>query len=131
VLKSASASDPFDERDIGVYESTMGSDRGARTTLAMYRTFLLRELLPIIRGRYAKARMDIPARLLVGDGDLITRGADLQGHTANAPLLEVERVPAAGHFLPEELPELVAERARGLFGTEARSGASRTGSDTA
>jgi pimeloyl-ACP methyl ester carboxylesterase len=119
VLKSASAGNPFDESDVAVYESTMGSERGARTTVAMYRTFLLRELLPIIRGRYANARMDIPARLLVGDGDLIARGADLRGHEANAPLLEVERVPGARHFLPEERPELVAERARALFGAEA------------
>ena len=119
VLRAGSAGDPFDRRDIAVYESTMGSERGAHTTVAMYRSFLLRELLPIIRGRYRDARLEIPARLLVGDGDLIARGADLRGHEANAPRLEVERVPGARHFLPEERPELVTERARELFGAVA------------
>jgi pimeloyl-ACP methyl ester carboxylesterase len=93
----------------------MGSERGAATTVAMYRTFLLHELLPLVRGRYSDARLDIPARLVVGDGDLIVRGADLLGHEANAPLLEVERLPGAQHFIPEERPELVADRAQALF----------------
>jgi pimeloyl-ACP methyl ester carboxylesterase len=116
VLKAASAGEPFDERDLAVYESTMGSERGARTTVAMYRTFVLRELLPIARGRYDDARIEMPVRMIVGDDDLIVRGADLRGYEANAPRLEVERVPGARHFLPEERPELVAERARALFG---------------
>jgi pimeloyl-ACP methyl ester carboxylesterase len=116
VLRAASAGDPFDERDLAVYESTMGSERGARTTVAMYRTFVFRELVPIARGRYGDARLDMPCRLIVGDDDLIVRGADLRGYEANAPHLEVERVPGARHFLPEERPELVAERARALFG---------------
>jgi pimeloyl-ACP methyl ester carboxylesterase len=115
VLEAASAGDPFDEGDLAVYESTMGSERGARTTVAMYRTFVLRELVPIVRGRYADARLDMPCRLLVGDDDQIVRGADLRGYERNAPRLEVERVPGARHFLPEERPELVVERARELF----------------
>jgi pimeloyl-ACP methyl ester carboxylesterase len=57
----------------------------------------------------------MPARLLMGDEDMIGRGADLLGHERNAPQLEVERVPGAGHFLPEERTELVVERARELF----------------
>ena len=116
ILEAASAGDPFDERDLAVYESTMGSDRGARTTVAMYRTFVFRELLPIARGRYDGARLEMPCRIIVGDDDLIVRGADLRGYEANAPHLEFERVPGARHFLPEERPELVAERARALFG---------------
>ena len=115
VLKAASINGTFDDRDYAVYESTMGSERGARTTVAMYRTFLRREILPIIRGRYESTRLDIPARLLVGDEDLIARGADLRGHEANAPRMEVERIPGTRHFIPEEQPDLVAERARGVF----------------
>lgn len=116
ILKAASAGDPFEPRDIDIYESTMGSARGGRTTVAMYRTFLTRELLPIARGRYDDALLEIPARLLVGDDDLIVRGADLLGYEDNAPNFEVERLAGVRHFIPEEQPELVVERARQLFG---------------
>jgi pimeloyl-ACP methyl ester carboxylesterase len=115
VLKAGASPGTFEPGDLAVYEATMGSGRGARATVAMYRSFLLRELVPIARGRYADERLDVPTRLLVGDDDLIIRGADLRGHERNAPRLEIERVPGAGHFLPEERPELVAGRARELF----------------
>ena len=115
VLSAASAGSPFDERDLEVYESTMGSERGARATVAMYRTFVLRELVPIALGRYAEARLEMPSRLLVGSRDPIIRGADLRGAGRNAPRLGIERVPGAAHFLPEERPELVAGRARELL----------------
>jgi pimeloyl-ACP methyl ester carboxylesterase len=114
VLRAASSPGTFDDADVAVYEATTESDRGARTTVAMYRTFLVRELVPIVRGRYAKARLELPARLVVGERDPIVRGADLRGHERNAPTLEVERVAGARHFLPEERGELVAERAREL-----------------
>jgi pimeloyl-ACP methyl ester carboxylesterase len=94
----------------------MGSERGAKTTVAMYRTFLLRELVPIVRGRLAQSRVDVPGHLIVGDDDLIVRGADLLGYEANAPRFAVERLQGTGHFIPEERPELVAERAKELFG---------------
>ena len=115
VLKAASAPGTFEPGDLAIYEATMGSAGGARTTVAMYRTFLLREVVPIALGRYAGERVEMPARLVVGDEDLTVRGADLRGHERNAPRLEVERVVGAGHFLPEERPELVAARARELF----------------
>lgn len=115
VLRAASPPGTFDDSDLATYEATMGSERGARTTVAMYRSFLLRELAPIARGRYSDARVEVPARLVVGDRDPIVRGADLAGHERNAPDMAVERVPGAGHFLPEERPELVTERARELL----------------
>jgi pimeloyl-ACP methyl ester carboxylesterase len=115
VLRAASVRGTFSDEDLAIYESTMGTEVGARTTVAMYRSFLLRELLPIVRGRYARSRLDMPARLVAGDDDLIVRGADLLGHEANAPGLQVERISGARHFLPEERPQLVADRVRALL----------------
>jgi len=115
VLRAASAPGTFEPRDLAVYESTMATDAGARATVGLYRTFLSREALPIACGRYSRERLEPAARLVVGDGDLIVRGADLRGHERNAPRMEVERVPRARHFLPEERPELIADRARDLL----------------
>jgi pimeloyl-ACP methyl ester carboxylesterase len=115
VLRAASAPGTFEPEDLAVYESTMATDAGARATVGLYRTFLTRELLPVARGRYARERLDPRARLVVGDGDPIVRGADLRGHERNAPRMEVEWVPGARHFLPEERPELIADRVRDLL----------------
>jgi pimeloyl-ACP methyl ester carboxylesterase len=115
VLQIASASGTFRPEDLAVYEATMATDGGARATVGLYRTFLTRELLPAARGRYARERIELPGRLVVGDRDAIIRGADLRGHERNAPRMSVERVPGARHFLPEERPELIADRARDLL----------------
>ncbi len=115
-LRSASSPGSFSNDDIRVFDDVMRQPDRARATVAIYRTFLLRELPRLIRGRYADTRFDLPARLLMGDEDPIGRGADLLGYERNAPRMTVERVPGAGHFLPEERPQLVAERARELFG---------------
>jgi pimeloyl-ACP methyl ester carboxylesterase len=115
VLRAASIPGTFAPEDLAVYESTMATETGARATVGFYRTFLVREVLPIARGRYARERLDLPAQLVVGDRDLIVRGADLRGHERNAPGMKVERVPDAAHFLPEERPELIASRVRDLL----------------
>jgi pimeloyl-ACP methyl ester carboxylesterase len=108
VLAGANAG--FSDRDIEVYEATMGSEAGARTTTEMYRSFLLKELPAIALGRYRHARLDVPTRLIVGERDPITRVSALDGYEGHAPRMTVERVPEAGHFLPQERPDLVARR---------------------
>jgi pimeloyl-ACP methyl ester carboxylesterase len=114
-LKIGSSPGTFSDEELRAFDDVMRQPERARTTVAVYRTFVLRELPAIIRGRYAEARLDLPARLIMGEDDPIGRGADLLGHERNAPGLTVERVPGAGHFLPEERPDVVVERARELF----------------
>ena len=53
--------------------------------------------------------------MVVGEKDPIVRGADLKGFEGHADDMVVERVPGAGHFLPEERPRLIADRVSGLF----------------
>ncbi|HEV2075610.1 MAG TPA: alpha/beta fold hydrolase [Thermoleophilaceae bacterium] len=111
VLRAASPRGTFDRDGLDAYQAVMGTPEGARVTVAMYRTFLLREAPAIVAGRYARAHLTTPTRLVVGDRDLVVRNADLRGHESHADDLRVERIPGAGHFLPEERPELVGERA--------------------
>ena len=106
----SAASSEFSERDIEVFEATMGSADGARTTTALYRTFLLEELPAIALGKYRDARLDVPTRLVVGERDLIAYGSSLEGYEDHAPRMAVEQVPGAGHFLPQDRPRLVADR---------------------
>jgi pimeloyl-ACP methyl ester carboxylesterase len=106
----------FSAADVQAYDAVLRSDQGVRVTVAMYRTFLLRELPAIARGRYSDAHLGVPTRSILGDRDILVRGADLGGYEDHADDMTVERVPEAGHFLPEERPELVVERIVELFG---------------
>jgi pimeloyl-ACP methyl ester carboxylesterase len=121
VLQTAATRGTFSDADVRIYDSVMRSPQGARVTVAMYRTFLLREMPGVIAGRYGKARLPIPTRLVVGDEDPIVRGAELDGYEGNAPEMTVTRVPRARHFLPEEQPDAVAGHVRELFASAQRA----------
>jgi pimeloyl-ACP methyl ester carboxylesterase len=78
----------------------------AEVSVAMYRTFLTRELLPIARGRYAHAKLQVPTTLMVGARDRVTRGVT-PGAVQGQPLLQVEEVDGVAHWLPEQRPDAV------------------------
>jgi pimeloyl-ACP methyl ester carboxylesterase len=85
----------------------------ARATVQLYRTFLLREVPHL--GRYLDQCLTVPTRLLAGEHDPVCTPAVLDGWQDNARDMTVERVAAAGHFLPEEAPSEVAAAIRALF----------------
>lgn len=85
----------------------------ARATVALYRTFLLREAPAL--GRYQSQRLTVPTRLLIGEGDPIGSPALLAGWEDHADDMSVETLPGVGHFLPEEAPEAAAAAAFALF----------------
>ena len=65
-----------------------------------------------------KRTLTTPTRLLWGRRDQILQGTNATGqHERYAPNMSIEWVDDTGHFLPEERPELVVERARELFGS--------------
>jgi pimeloyl-ACP methyl ester carboxylesterase len=115
ILRGGAPAGTFSDDEVELYDRCMRTPDGARVTTSMYRTFLLREFPALAAGRYAPGRLTLPTRLVVGEKDPIVRGADLEGYETHATDMSVERVPDAGHFLPDERPELVADRARSLF----------------
>jgi pimeloyl-ACP methyl ester carboxylesterase len=79
-----------------------------RVSVAMYRTFLTREVLPIARGRYAEARLQLPTTVMYGALDPVTRGLE-PGPVRGQPNLQVERVDAVAHWIPEQRPQVVLD----------------------
>ena len=116
VLVGASARrEAWDEETLSAFAENLAEPARARAAVQMYRVFNLREALPIMRGRYAHQRLEVPTRLLFGTDDTALRPEILAGYQRHAEDMEVELVPGCGHFIADERPDLVAERAREFF----------------
>ena len=90
----------------------------------MYRVFNLREVRPIMRGGYFDKRLTVPTLLLFGEDDFALKADLLDGYENHADEMRVERVPGCGHFIADERPDLVAERARSSSVSELSEGPS-------
>jgi pimeloyl-ACP methyl ester carboxylesterase len=90
----------FTPRDLRLYSHPLREPDRAAATTALYRTFLTREL----HQRPMTGPPSMPYRVLMGEGDPIRSAVELPP--------EVEIVPGAGHFLPEEVPEAVVAAIR-------------------
>jgi pimeloyl-ACP methyl ester carboxylesterase len=106
--------DTWDEEAAAVFAADQARPDRARASVQLYRTFLTREMGPAAAGAFAGRRLGVPARLVIGRRDPL--GAHLaEGFERHGDDARAEIVEGAGHFLPEERPEIVAERARTLF----------------
>lgn len=65
------------------------------------------------------ASIDAPVLVLVGDEDVLTPPADAEAMAAALPDARLVRVPGAGHLLPLERPDAVAEELLGFLGEAA------------
>lgn len=104
ILQSGRRGERLSDADLALFVQHVAP----RVSVAMYRTFLTRELVPIARGRYARAKLGMPTTLLIGARDLVTRGIPA-GRADGQPNLQVEVVQGAAHWLPEQRPELIAD----------------------
>jgi pimeloyl-ACP methyl ester carboxylesterase len=103
------ASDSFSDEELDAFADRIEGDR-ARATELLYRTFLLREAVPLATGRYADLPLRVPTLLIVGEHDFAIPSRLAREQAARSDALEVEIVPGAGHFVVDERPELVANR---------------------
>jgi pimeloyl-ACP methyl ester carboxylesterase len=104
ILRRARAAGSWSEEEIATYDRVFRAR--PHVSVAMYRTLLTRELLPVLRGRYAGRRLTVPTTLLLGSRDLITKRI-AAGPYPGQPEVTVRRIEGVGHFLPEEDPAAV------------------------
>jgi len=105
----------WDDATLRSFAGNLAEPDRARAAVQMYRVFNLREVRPILRGRYARQRLSVPTRMLFGTGDAALRPELLAGYEKHTDDMQVEFVADSGHFIADEKPELVAERARAFF----------------
>jgi len=105
----------WDEPTLRAFADNLAEPSRARAAVQMYRVFNLREVAAIMRGRYAEQRLTVPTLMLFGTDGRALRAELLEGYEEHAEDMRVELVPGCGHFIADEMPELVAERAREFF----------------
>jgi pimeloyl-ACP methyl ester carboxylesterase len=104
----------MDAATASVFADVLRDPQRAEASSRIYRHFQLSELPALGSGRLDGARLELPVKVLFGRRD----GAQHPSQTARletrAPLADVEIVEG-GHFLVDERPDLVADRARAWF----------------
>ena len=99
ILQAGRGRDRLTDADLAVFAEQLAP----RVTVAMYRTFLTREVIPIARGRYGDEVLEVPTTLLIGGRDPVTRGL-VPGPVARQPRLEVRQLEGVGHWIAEQRP---------------------------
>jgi pimeloyl-ACP methyl ester carboxylesterase len=101
------------KEDAALFAERFATPEGARAGRDTYRTFLLHEV-PASAKAPERRRLTVPTRVLWGRSDKVLRASLASPDTAKADDYELELVPRCGHFVVDERPELVAERALAL-----------------
>jgi pimeloyl-ACP methyl ester carboxylesterase len=121
ILRSTRA---LTDEEIAAFVDRLDGERELATRL-LYRTFALREI-PRLAGRYRASDLTVPTLILFGDRDQVMPLRTVRAAAAQSDAVELEPVPGASHFIVDERPQLVAERALDFFGLRAAGSAPDT-----
>jgi pimeloyl-ACP methyl ester carboxylesterase len=103
----------IDEAAAEAYAEPLRQPAQAHATQLLYRAYLAAVKQP---GRFDDMRLTVPTHLMLGSKDPAIAPALIRGFEPHADQMTAELVEGAGHFLPEETPELVASRLARLVG---------------
>jgi pimeloyl-ACP methyl ester carboxylesterase len=109
ILQKGRVTGSFTDRELDVYTDVLKEPDATEASMRMYRHFLLHELIPAASSGFKEERLSVPTRWLVGDLDPVAGNAD-DGYRAHADDMTLYKLPGVGHFLPEEVPDLLRER---------------------
>lgn len=104
ILQAGRREDRLSEADVDIFAGHIPP----HVTVAMYRTLLTREVVPVLRGRYADQTLEVPTTVLVGSRDLVTHGTT-PGPAAGQPNLDVGVVEGVAHWIPEQRPQAILD----------------------
>ena len=84
-------------------------------TVQLYRAFQLQELGPVLAGRYRKMRLRTPTMMLHGIHDPVVQPVQFAGYQRYADDMTVELIQKCGHYIADDRPDVVLDRARTFF----------------
>jgi len=104
------------DAETSVFSSQFKEPARARASSRLYGEFLLKEYVPAgVLGRYKRYRIHAPTRLLFGERDFALDTCLLRDAERYFDDYQLELVPNTGHFIVDERPALVSERAWAFF----------------
>lgn len=103
------------EEEMSVFTDRFKDISRARASSKLYRDFILKEYLPLGLGKYRKYHLKTPTYVLFGTEDRQVSKAFLRGYEKYSDDIKIELVKNTGHFIVDELPEYVNERAMKFF----------------
>jgi pimeloyl-ACP methyl ester carboxylesterase len=115
ILQFGRFGEPLDAADVDIFAEHIPP----AVTVAMYRTFLTRELLPMARGRYAHDQLQVPTTLILGKADAVSRGVS-PGAVDGQPNLRVELLERVAHWVPEQRPQAIIDWAQTMIPAASR-----------
>lgn len=115
MLRADRVHDGISRADAEGYAARLRRPESARATQLLYRSYVRSLKAVLVERRFDALRLRPPARFLFGMRDKAVSYRVLAGVEDHCDDLTVELVPDSGHFIAEEKPELVAERALELF----------------
>lgn len=103
------------EDDMDYYLRPMTEPAHAVAGSRWYRTFLSREAIRWLRGRFLDAPIDVPVRWLHGTADPVITPTLLRDYRHLIKDFDVDTVDGVGHWIVEQRPDLLLERLRGFL----------------
>lgn len=119
MLRGDAVHDGISWDDALAYAEQLRRPESAQATKQLYGSYVRSFREVVIRRRFEDLRLTVPTRFLFGAQDLAVSHLALAGIERHCDDIAVELVEDSGHFIAEEKPELVAERAAELFGAQA------------
>jgi pimeloyl-ACP methyl ester carboxylesterase len=105
----------FPHTDAAVYAEQFRDRARTAASSRLYRSYLRLAQAILLRHEFEGQRLQAPTRLLFGADDFYIPVAVLEEIGAHGADLTIEVVDGCSHWMPEERPDLIADRARALF----------------
>lgn len=122
MLRGDRVHDGISRVDAQAYAARLQRPDSARATMLLYRSFARSFRRVLVERVFEDLRLTVPTRIVFGAADKALSPIVLRGIERHCNEVAVELVPDSGHFIPEEKPELVADRAAALFERHAIDG---------
>jgi pimeloyl-ACP methyl ester carboxylesterase len=102
----------WDRADLDEFVAASSQPGAARAGQALHWGFVVRDIPALATGRFRRQELAVPTLILAGADDVVISPRMLSGGHRQARDLRVEVIAGAGHQLADEMPGLVADRAR-------------------